>query len=335
MDKEIWILASLAAGVLEEETLGLAAEARRLRDARGSGLVAALVPGGLPEEELSVLGASGVDRVMLLEGPAFQRYDGEAWARELEGLARDRNPVLILMIHKALTEDLAPRLAAALETGFLSRAVDLLAEPDGRFFGVRPIANGHLYEEAAFAGQGPGLVSFIPSVLASPASGSGALPEILRVTSPFSEEQPRARVVAVMEADPESAALEDAEIIVAGGRGIGQGEAFDMISALARALGGSVAGTRPVIDWETLPFERQIGQTGKTVAPRLMIACGISGANEFTAGMEKSRQVIAVNTDPRARIFRFADLGVVGDARQILPGLIERIEKEKHAVEER
>ena len=119
--------------------------------------------------------------------------------------------------------------------------------------------------------------------------------------------------------------LEEADIIVAGGRGIGKGEAFDGIHELARAIGGSVGGTRPIIDWGTLPYERQIGQTGKTIMPGLIINCGISGANEYSAGMEKAKSVISINKDSRARIFRFSDLGVIGDLKEIIPLLIERI----------
>ena len=117
---------------------------------------------------------------------------------------------------------------------------------------------------------------------------------------------------------------------------MGKGPDFEIIHELARIVGGSVGGTRPVIDWQTLPYERQIGQTGKTVAPRLIINCGISGANEYTAGMETSRTVVAINTDPRARIFRFSDLGIIGDVHTLLPLLIERIKemRETREIEE-
>ena len=110
---------------------------------------------------------------------------------------------------------------------------------------------------------------------------------------------------------------------------MGRGEGFEAIHDLARAIGGSVGGTRPIIDWGLLPYERQIGQTGKYVSPRLIVNCGISGANEYTAGMEKSQQVIAIDLNPRARMFRYADLGVVGDVHEILPLLISRIEERK------
>jgi electron transfer flavoprotein alpha subunit len=114
---------------------------------------------------------------------------------------------------------------------------------------------------------------------------------------------------------------------VAAGRGIGKDDSFEIIYELAGAIGASVAGTRPIIDWQILPYEQQIGQTGKSVTPQLIINCGISGANEYTAGMEKSRKVIAINTDPRARIFRFADLGIVGDVHEVVPLLIERLKE--------
>ena len=330
MTTDIWILALPSKGSLEEESFGLIAEARRLKDRKETALITALVPGALPGEECSALGAFGVDRVLVLGGQDFERYHGELWARKLTGLVQEQEPAFILMAHNALTEDLGPRLAASLETGFISRAMDLWLDSRGKAVGLRPIANGHLFEEVEVLGEGPCLVSFLPSVLIAAEKGTAPPPAIVTVAADESPDETRLTVVAVIEADPESAALEDAEIIVSGGRGVGKGESFGIITALARAIGGSVAGTRPVIDWQTLPFDRQIGQTGKIVSPRLMIACGLSGANEFTAGMEKSQRVIVVNTDPRARIFRFADLGVVGDVHQILPRLTERIEKEKN-----
>ncbi|MBI4767047.1 MAG: electron transfer flavoprotein subunit alpha/FixB family protein [Deltaproteobacteria bacterium] len=330
MTADIWILALPSKGSLGEEIYGLVAEARRLRDVKGTGLITVLVPGAVPGDELSALGAYGVDLLLIFEGKGFDRYQGEIWTRELTGLVRERKPTFILMAHNALTEDLGPRLAASLETGFISRAMDLWLDPQGKVVGVRPIANGHLFEEVEVVAEVPCLVSFLPSVLAAAEKGTDQPPEIVTALAGGIDESTRLQVLAVIEADPESAALEDAEIIVSGGRGVGKGESFNIIQSLARTIGGSVAGTRPVIDWQTLPFERQIGQTGKTVAPRLMIACGLSGANEFTAGMEKSQQVIVINTDPRARIFRFADLGVLGDVHEILPRLTERIEKEKN-----
>jgi electron transfer flavoprotein alpha subunit len=153
------------------------------------------------------------------------------------------------------------------------------------------------------------------------------------ITEPMDEslDDLKTKVMKIIEAEPTELDLEEAEIIIAGGRGLGKDEDFEIIHNLAGFIGGSVAGTRPVIDWQTLPFERQIGQTGKTVTPRLIFVCGISGANEFTAGMEKSQLVIAINTDPHARIFRFAELGIIGDVHEILPLLITRLKELKES----
>jgi electron transfer flavoprotein alpha subunit len=332
MTRDIWILASLRKGSLEAETYGLVAEARRLMTLGGEGIISALVLGPFPKEELRNLGALGVDRILVVEDESTLHVPLEGYVRTLRRLAQEEKPAYILMAHNALAGDLGPRLAAGLESPFISRAVDLWIGPQGQAVGIRPIANGHLFEEVQFLGEGPCLVSFLPLVLTPAEKGLETEPELVIVSGDKPEDPLGLRVVEVIEAEPESADLEEAEIIVCGGRGVGKGLAFEIIQTLARVLGASVAGTRPVIDWQILPLERQIGQTGKTVSPGLMIVCGLSGANEFTAGMEKSLRVIAINTDPRARIFRFADLGVVGDVHQILPGLIKGLEKEKHGV---
>jgi electron transfer flavoprotein alpha subunit len=202
--------------------------------------------------------------------------------------------------------------------------MDVKIDAHDKVTAVQPIANGYLFQELEFETPPPYLVTFLPSVLSS----EGVEPkkaEIFVVSPQAGFDASKTEVKALVQPDPETLDLEEADIIVSGGRGVGKGESFRIIYDLAKAIGGSVSGTRPVIDWQTLPYERQIGQTGKTVTPRLLVACGISGANEYTVGMEKSQLVIAINTDPKARIFRFADLGAVGDVHVVLPLLIKRL----------
>ena len=204
--------------------------------------------------------------------------------------------------------------------------MDFRINDRGEALAISPVSNGYLFEEVRFNNHDGLIVSFLPSVLSIPEPSEMKQVEI-QTESPGADLNTfKTKVVKVIEAAPEALALEEADIIVSGGRGVGKDRAFDMIHELSRVLGGSVGGTRPVIDWQTLPVERQIGQTGKTVSPRLIVTCGISGANEFTAGMEEAQRVIAIELDPRARIFRFADLGVVGDVHEILPLLIEHLE---------
>ena len=212
-----------------------------------------------------------------------------------------------------------------METGLVTRAMDFRINNRGEALAIRPLSNGYLFEEVQFKGHDGLIVSFLPSVLSAPEPGDTSNVVIQTETMDTSIEDQKTKLLKVMEAVPEELDLEEADIIVSGGRGVGKDKAFEVIHKLADIIGGSVSGTRPVIDWQILPFERQIGQTGKSVSPRLMFTCGISGANEFTAGMEEAQLVIALDIAPRARIFRFADLGVVGDVHEILPLLIERL----------
>jgi len=324
---DIWILVQHRDLSIEEITFGLIAEARHMiADLGESGRVTAVAFGKGLSEALSKLGAYGADRVIYLREEAAAGYHGERFARELARLVRRDQPSYLLTAQSAETDDLAPRLAALLETALISRTVDFKIGKNSQPYAVRTISNGYLFEEVQIECPAPVIISFLPAVLTPDAFKEQAQPaiEIEALTVRPSELQ--TELVEVVAADPETLDLEEADIIVAGGRGVGKGESFDIIYLLATALGACVGGTRPVIDWQTLPFESQIGQTGKTVAPRLIINCGISGANEYTAGMENSQLVVAINKDPRARIFGFADLGVIGDVHEILPPLVRRIQ---------
>lgn len=321
-NRDVWFLVQHRQGKIEEPTFGLLGEAQRL--CRGQGKVVAACLGWGLDKDIEMLGSRGADKIVYVRDERLAHGHGETQARVLEGLLGTENPFFLLMAHCAETADLAPRLAAALGRALVTRAVDLNMDEQGRVTAVQPISNGYLFEELELESPPPYLVTFLPSVLSS----EGIDPkqsEILVVTPDAGFDASKTEVKAMVEPDPETLDLEEADIIVSAGRGVGKGEAFHIIHDLAKAIGGCVSGSRPVIDWQALPFERQIGQTGKTVTPRLLVACGISGANEYTVGMEKSQLVIAINTDSKARIFRFADLGVVGDVHEVLPLLIKRL----------
>jgi electron transfer flavoprotein alpha subunit len=328
MTQDFWIWVDHRQGAIEEATFGLAAEARRLLaniDTRGT--VTAVALGTGLQDELQQLSTYGVNRVLYIDDDSLACYHGELFAGITAELATKYTPVFILMSHTDETADLGPRLAALLETGLVTRAMDLKIDDKRGTVVVRPVANGYLFEEVQFNGPRPFMVSFLPTVLSPMETQPPDRFQILKETAQFPHQDLQTKVVKRIEADPEKLDLEKADIIVSGGRGVGKDEAFAIIYELAKTIGGSVGGTRPIIDWQILPFERQIGQTGKSVSPRLIINCGISGANEYTAGMEKSQKVIAINTDARARIFRFADLGVMGDVHAVVPLLIARLKE--------
>ena len=331
---DIWIFVQQRDGEIEEITFGLIIEAKRLLEQLGeTGQVTAVALGSASEAELETLGKHGANRVLRIGNAGMNRYQGEVFARALFDLVQKENPTCLLMAQSSETEDLAQRVAASMKTALVTRAVDFSMTVDGTAQAIRPVANGYLFEEVVFNTQPTPIVVFLPAVLFDMESERKTAAAVTNIPVPDPADDLKTRTVKVIEAAPEDLDLEEADIIVAGGRGVGKGDDFDIIHALARAIGGSVGGTRPIFDWGVLPYERQIGQTGKYVSPRLIINCGISGANEYTAGMEKSQQVIAIDLNPRARMFRFADLGVIGDVHEILPPLIERI-KELKDIEE-
>ena len=331
--KEIWAIILQREGNLDEAAFGLVAEARHLASEHdGEGVVTALVLGSGSEAILKPLGNHGSDRILFIKNDALIRYSGELFAKLLYDKVTRDEPSYLLMAQSKETADLSSRLAALMNTSLVNRVVDFKIGPDGKGIAVRPVSNGYLFERLRIESARCPIICFLPSVL------SEFDPDPKREAHLTIEEPDVAslslvtRIEEIIEADPEDLDIEEADIVVSGGRGVGKGDSFHVIHELAQALGGAVGGTRPIIDWQILPFERQIGQTGKTVVPRLLLACGISGANEYTAGMEKSHLVIAVNKDSRARIFRFADLSVIGDVHEVIPRLIEEL-KQNHESE--
>jgi electron transfer flavoprotein alpha subunit len=328
MGDAIWTFMHLTRETPLEPILGLIGEARRLADTRPGGSVTALLTGeGVAlEGQLTQLGAYGAERVIVVQSPELVHFHGELLAAALYGIVQAGVPRCLLLAHTSDTAELAGRLGALLHSAVITGAVDLRLNLDGGLRAVRPRANGYLFEELEVKPEAaPALVTLLPSIIGQAEVVGAASAQIQVIVPDIPAETLKTRIIETLEAEPGELDIEEADIVVAGGRGVGKGPAFEVLHELARLIGGSVGGTRPVIDWQTLPFERQIGQTGKTVTPRLLINCGISGANEYTAGMEQAQQVIAINTDPQARIFRFADLGLVGDLHAVLPALIERL----------
>jgi electron transfer flavoprotein alpha subunit len=329
--KDTWIFVVHRENMLDDVTFGLAAEGRRIADEFSEkGMLTAVAFGSGLRTELERLKHFGVNRVLYMEEDIFLPYHGELFADAFMMMVRKHGPDCILMAAGSETADLAPRVAAMMGTGLITRAMDFRILDDEKALAVRPTGNGFLFEELEVLLKRPPVLCFLPSYLDIPDPGPEGPLEIRIEKSGLSKGDFRIRIEETSKASPGDLDLEDADIIVAGGRGVGKGKAFRVIHELAEVLGGTVGGTRPVVDWKILPYDRQIGQTGKSVSPRLIINCGISGANEYTAGMEKAHRVIAIDEDPGARIFRFSDLGLVGDLHEILPAVIRQIKEIKN-----
>ncbi len=326
MAEEIWVWLENQQERIDDSVYGLLEEADKWRSglAAETELVAIAFGSGL-KESVETAGLGLADRVVLCDDPQLDHYQGETYSQILADLYVAIKPSAFFMAESDQTRDLAPRLAAQTGSVLFTRVVDLHLDPANGISVVRPVSNGFLFEEVCCDQGESVIISLIPSVLSSAVPNEAKLPEMVQKPLKEPVESGSTRLLKVIQAAPDEMALEDTSMIVAAGRGVGKEEGVALVKELADTIGASVGATRPVVDWGAVAFERQIGQTGKNVIPELIINCGISGANEYTAGMEKAQHVIAINTDARARIFRFADLGAVADVKELLPVLIEKI----------
>lgn len=327
---EIWIWVQHRDADIEPHVPGLINEARKISSMlEGSAGITAVLTGSDLEAIIEKLSNLGVDKILYAQDERLQHEHGELMARILVDMADACPPCAVLMAQNDKTDDLAPRLAALTQSALVTQVMDFKITPQNEAFADRILSNGYLFETVSVDMENPPVICFNPAVLTDPEPDSQPASDA-RIES-FVPQWPdidlQTKTLEVIAADASDLDLEDADIIIAGGRGAGNMESFEKLHRLAAILKGPVAGTRPVIDSDILPYERQIGQTGKIVNPKLLINFGISGANEYTAGIEKSKSIVAVNTDERARIFNFVDLGLVGDAQQILDALIDRIKK--------
>ena len=300
------------------EAIGLG---RRLSAELGKEVCLALVGSEIDGLAREVSGRSGLE-VVVLSNDYCRHYTPEAYCEALAEFAGTEHPYLLLLGHTYQTMDFAPRLAATLDRGLIPNCVDYRCEA-GRLVWVRQVFNGKLNLEVSPKGEPPCLVSLQQGAFPGSEEDLGAPPQVVRRRVGVAEGSLRRKLLEVMEAVQTRVDLSQAEIIVAGGRGLGSKEKFQLILDLAEALGAGVGASRPVTDGGWLPKEHQIGSSGQTVTPRLYIACGISGAIQHLVGMSNSGCIVAINKDPYAPIFQVADYGIVGDVFQVVPKLIE------------
>lgn len=317
---QVLVLAERTDGVVRKATLELLTLARRL------GEPAALVLGPLDDATTAVLGEHGAATIYTVDGPQLDAYLVLPKVEALVAAVQQTSPAAVLVTSSSEGKEVAARAAVRLDAGLITDAVD-----------VTPGDDGPLVTQSVFAGtwttrsevvRGTPIVTVRPNaVTVEPAA---AQPAVQPLDVALSDTEPAARVV---ERTPKQSTgrpdLADAAVVVAGGRGMGSAEAFGIVEELADALGGAVAASRAATDLEWYGHDYQIGQTGKTVAPQLYVACGISGAIQHRAGMQGSRTIVAVNKDPKAPIFTIADFGVVGDVHNVLPALLTEVRKRK------
>jgi electron transfer flavoprotein alpha subunit len=243
----------------------------------------------------------------------------------LAKLVQETNADTVLFANSVLTADTAAGLAARLDAGLNWDLVDVVRD-NGKLVGTRPALQDSIYVEVGWT-SAPQL-ALIRTGSFDPAPSGGSA-EVVDVDVQLEDFSTTARMVEQAHEESEGPSIEDADVVVAGGRGLGGPENFTLVEELAKALGGAVGATRAVVDAGWYPYSAQVGQTGRTVSPKLYIACGISGAIQHKVGMQGSGVIVAINKDPNAPIFEFADLGVVGDVHQVVPKLTDLVKQRK------
>ncbi|TMC04530.1 MAG: electron transfer flavoprotein subunit alpha/FixB family protein [Chloroflexi bacterium] len=316
---KILVYAEQTEGRPASTALELLTKARELGDVEA----VALGPGA--REAAGPLGRHGAARVLVNEDALFAEYLAEPATDCLAALVGAESPDLVLFAFSPDSREVAGRLAARLGTGLISNAMDVEAR-DGGFAAKVPYFGGA--KVATYrANARPAIVLVRPKSFEAGESGGDA--EVVEVAAAAGDGSKRARIVETKTEAADKVKLEDARVVVSGGRGLGGPENFHYVEELADALGGAAGASRAVVDAGWVPYAMQVGQTGKTVRPGVYIAAGISGAMQHTVGMKGSKVIVAINKDPDAPILKMADLGVVGDALKILPKLTEAVKAKK------
>jgi electron transfer flavoprotein alpha subunit len=307
-------------GELLKGSLGVLSKGASLGDD-----IVALVAGSGVREAAAEAGKYGAKKVYVADDPQLEAPLPQPRVDVLAQVVRDQGVDTVLFGNSVLAADVAAGLAARLDAGINWDLVDLVQE-DGRLVGKRPALQDSVYFDVGWTSE-PRIALFRSGSFDPNETGGSA--EIEDVQVSLEDYSTNARMVDQAHEESSGPSIEDADVIVAGGRGLGGPENFTLVEELAKALGGAVGATRAVVDAGWYPYSTQVGQTGKTVAPKLYIACGISGAIQHKVGMQSSGVIVSINKDPNAPIFEFSDLGVVGDLNKIVPKLTEAVKAKK------
>lgn len=327
--KNLWVVIETEEGKARNVGYELLTPGRRLADEQNEKLVAVVI-GHQVEAVAKKAIAYGADEVLLVDGEEYNLYNTDAFVNALEKLIDKYKPSVVLMGATNNGRDMGPRLACRIKTGLTADCTGIdIDEESGNIAWTRPAFGGNLMATILCPNNRPQMGTVRPGVFKKGNLDEEKTGEIIRENIQISDEEMRVSLIERVKEVTETVNLEEAEIIVSGGRGLGQMENFSYIRDLAEALGGAVGASRAAVDAGWIPHAHQVGQTGKTVAPKIYIACGISGAIQHLAGMSGSDTIIAINKDPDAPIFEVADYGIVGNLFDVIPVLIEEIKKLK------
>ncbi len=315
---DLWVVVEERDGELSDLSKELCCQARRMKGPH-SALVAILAG-----NEVKGLGRFGVERVYSLNQSPGERLNPEAFLITLADLAREKSPSIILCGSTSLGNAVASQLAIRMNGGLVTNCLDL-KKYRGSWSALKPAHQGRMNARMVPRSERLQIFTLKPGAFEVEEVTPDKVAEPQQTSFPSLLDALGTKVVGFVKSSPRTIRLENADMIVAGGKGVGDKKRFALLEETADLLGATIAGSRPAVDMGLVPYERQIGLTGKRVAPRLLITAGISGVFEFAVGMKDAKFVIAINKDPAAPIFKVADIGIVADLTEILPGLNERL----------
>jgi len=324
----IWVFVQHDGSGVHHVSLELVGEGRKLADQLGTHL-SCMVMGNTVDPYIDELSYYDIDRFYIVENPVLERYRTRPYIDAAVALIKKYKPEIVLIGATSTGRDFGGGLATELRTGLTADCTGLDIETDTRsLLQTRPAFGGNIMATIKSSNHRPQMATVRPKVFAMPLRGGKRAIETIRVQVPFSEKKQKARILEWIPSK-EGVNLADANVIVSGGRGIGKPENFALLQELAELLDGAVGASRAVVDAGWIDYSHQVGQTGRTVRPKIYIACGISGAVQHLAGMKTSDVIIAINKDPDAPIFKIATYGFVGDVLDIVPKLINELKSRR------
>ncbi len=324
--KGVMIYGEVTDGKLAVITTELLGCGRKLADNLGQELYAVLVGSDVSSLAQEVI-AFGTDKVYVIDDPLLKDYQTDPYILVMEKLVKQVMPQILILGQTSIGRDLAPRLAFRLETAASTDCVELAIDPDSKLLlQTRPVYGGNA--QAIFTCESYPQIATVRAKAMSPlerdASRQG---EVITIEAGLDPSAIRTKVLKKVAEEVEGIKLEDAEVVVAGGRGIGSAEGFKQLEELAKILKGAIGATRPPCDNGWVPDGAQVGLTGKIVSPDLYIAVALSGSSQHMSGCSGSKNIIAINKDPEANIFREARFGIVGDWKKVLPTFTEKVKE--------
>lgn len=321
----VLVYAEFRHGRLAPVSFELLGKGRQLADKLGVPLLAVLLGNGLGNAARSLVDY-GADRVFQVDDAALENFTDDAYGNILEDIIREQRPEIVLAGATAIGRSFIPQVATALATGLTADCTQLdIRQEDGVLLQTRPAFGGNVMATIVCPHTRPQMATVRPRVMKAMAPAPARAGEIISLVPKPERLQSRVKVIRSVAEEQDQVNITEADIVVAGGRGLENAQGFALIKELAAAMGGAVAASRAAVDLEWISYAHQVGQTGKTVCPKIYIACGISGAIQHVVGMQSSELIVAINRDPAAPIFNVATYGIVGDIFEVLPLLTEKI----------